>query len=104
MENGGGGANARGIRFQNLCALDYALRELEYDDSRITAISVESRRCPSTGTVFHELDFSLLADDVPVVDAQVKSGTTPAAYSLPGVWRELWRLTGRQSVQTPPIR
>ncbi|SDJ25068.1 hypothetical protein SAMN04488074_101894 [Lentzea albidocapillata subsp. violacea] len=97
MENGGGGANARGIRFQNLCALDYALRELECDDSRITAISVESRRCPSTGTVFHELDFSLLADDAPVVDAQVKSGTTPAAYSLPGVWRELWRLTGRNA-------
>ena len=94
MVSGGGAANARGLRFQNLCALDYALRELESGNSRITAISVESRTCPATGRVFQELDFSLLADDAPVVDAQVKSGSS--AYSLPEAWRELWQLTDRE--------
>ncbi|TNC28026.1 NB-ARC domain-containing protein [Amycolatopsis alkalitolerans] len=96
VANGGGSRNARGIRFQNLCALDYALRELESGEGRITRISVEARLDPLTGRVCEELDFSLLAGDVPIVDAQVKSGTASKCH-LPEMWRELWRLTRRDA-------
>ncbi|MCX2729475.1 NB-ARC domain-containing protein [Saccharopolyspora sp. NFXS83] len=90
---GGGSANARGLRYQNLCALDYALQAIESGQEHVTAVAVESRCDEATGKVLNELDFSLLSHGRPELDVQVKSGAPSSTYSFAMVWRELWNAT-----------